>query len=163
LTVPSAMADYYLTGRIYIVRAEGVERFHNRLPGGDLTTRDHRIERLIDGDKRPQLRTAVPRLPSTASVYFVYCAENTNRYQLIEAGYCGASALLQASSIDLQGYITAGFSSAERNAIIDALSIPSGDLPLVIFSVGHADTGVGERSSGGIKYADAMPNPLQYV
>ncbi|MCK4826858.1 gliding motility-associated C-terminal domain-containing protein [bacterium] len=161
LTVASAMANYYFTGRIYMVRAEGVERYHNRLPSGQLTTRDHRIERVTDGDQRSQLRAAIPRLPQTAPNYFVYCGSDVERWQLIEAGYCVASALLQASSIDIQGYLTADFNSSEQTAITNALSIPASDLPLAIFSTGHADVGIGEKSGSNIIYFEASPNPFK--
>ncbi len=161
LTVASAVANYYLTGRIYIVRSEGVERYHNRLPSGQLTTRDHRIERVTDGDQRPQLRAAISRLPQTAPIYFVFCVENVARWQLIEAGFCGSSALLQVSSINLQGYLTTDFNSTERTAIIHALSIPSSHLPVIIFSAGHADTGTGEQSGGNLRYVEAHPSPFK--
>lgn len=161
LTVASAMANYYFTGRIYMVRAEGVERYHNRLPSGQLTTRDHRIERVTDGDQRSQLRAAIPRLPQTAPNYFVYCGSDVERWQLIEAGYCGASALLQASSIDIQGYLTADFNSSEQTAITNALSIPASDLALVIFSAGHINVGSGEKSGSNLIYLKANPNPFR--
>jgi hypothetical protein len=137
ITVASAVANYYLTGRIYIVRSVGVERYHIRLPSGQPTTRDHRIERVTNGDRRSQLRAAVPCIPETAPNYIVYCTASAGRYQLLEAGFSAAGALLQAKSLNLQGYFTAGFNSAERTAIINALDIPSYDLPLVIFSAGH--------------------------
>uniref|UniRef100_A0A7V0Z4Z8 SagB/ThcOx family dehydrogenase n=1 Tax=candidate division WOR-3 bacterium TaxID=2052148 RepID=A0A7V0Z4Z8_UNCW3 len=136
ITVPSAVANYYLTGRIYIVRSVGVERYHIRLSSGGANTRDHRIERMTDGDRRPQLRNVITRLPQTAPNYFIYCATTASRHQLLEAGFAGASALLQATSMNLQGYFTANFSSSERTAIINALGIPSTDLPLFIFSAG---------------------------
>ncbi len=161
ITVASAVASYYLTGRIYIVRPEGVERYHIRLPGGNNTTRDHRIERVTDGDRRPQLRAAVARIPQTAPDYFVFCATTAARYQLIEAGYCASSAVLQAASLDLQGYFTADFTSPERTAVINALGIPPTALPLVIFSAGEPLTGVGERRThGAVKYLTASPNPF---
>jgi hypothetical protein len=161
ITVASAIANYYLTERIYILRPEGVERYHIRLPGGNNTTRDHRIERVTDGDRRPQLRAAVSRIPQTAPAYFVFCAATTDRYQLIEAGYCAASALLQAASLDLQGYFTSQFSSPERTAIINALGIPSSDLPLVIFSGGQPLTGAKESNTqGAVLHLSAAPNPF---
>jgi hypothetical protein len=137
ITVASAVAYYYLTGRIYIVNSEAVVRYHIRLPSGNETTRDHRIEEVTYGDRRPQLRTAAHDIPETAPNYFVYCAAAADRYQLIEAGFSAASALLQARSLNRQGYFTADFSSAERAEIITALGIPSTDLPLVIFAVGR--------------------------
>jgi hypothetical protein len=145
LTVPSAAANYYLTGRIYIVRSVGVERYHIRLPSGQATTRDHRIERVTTGDRRAQLRTAVPRLPSTAPNYYIFCAAQVANYQLQEAGYCGGDALLQASSMNLQGHLTVGLSAAERTAIQTALGTPAADLPLLVFSSGLPATGVEER------------------
>ena len=161
LTIASAVANYYLTGRIYIVRSEGVERYQIRLPSGQVTTRDHRIERVTDGDHRPQLRAAVARIPQTAPNYFVYCAAIADRWQLIEAGYCAASALLQVTSLSRQGYFTANFSSSERTAIINALGIPSTDLPLVIFSAGQPLVGVSERNHDAVKYLAASPNPFK--
>lgn len=161
ITAASAVANYYLTGRIYIVRSEGVERYHIRLPSGQATTRDHRLERVTDGDRRPQLRAAVARIPQTAPDYFVYCAATADRWQLIETGFCAASTLLQVTSLNLQGYFTANFTSSERTAIINALGIPSSDLPLVIFSAGQPFTGVGERKHGAVNYLTASPNPFK--
>jgi hypothetical protein len=162
ITTASAIASYYLTGRIYIVRSAGVERYHMRLPSGQPTTRDHRIERVTDGDRRPDLRSAVPRIPQTAPNYFVYCAATASRYQLLEAGFCAAGALLQATSIGLQGYFTADFTSGERTAIINALGIPSTDLPLVIFSGGEQLVGMGERESDGVVALSVFPNPFKH-
>ena len=163
LTVASAVANYYLSGRIYIVRSEGVERYHMRLPSGQPNTRDHRIERVTDGDRRDQLRAAVSRIPQTAPNYLVYCATSTGRWQLLEAGYAAASALLQAASLDLQGYHTANFTSGERTAIISALGIPSSDLPLVIFSVGHPLVGINEHGNTKIKNITASPSPFRLI
>ena len=161
LTAASAVANYYLTGRIYIVRPEGVERYHIRQPSGQATTRDHRIERVTDGDQRPQLRAAVPRIPQTAPNYFVYCAATPDRWQLIEAGYCAAGALLQATSMNLQGFLTADLTPAEQTAIINALGIPSVDLPLVIFSGGPELVGIGEREGDNVESFAVYPNPFQ--
>ncbi|UCD05375.1 MAG: T9SS type A sorting domain-containing protein [candidate division WOR-3 bacterium] len=160
LTAASAVANYYLTGRIYIVRSEGVERYHIRLPSGQASTRDHRIERVTDGDRRPQLRSAVPRIPQTAPNYIVYCAVTADRWQLIEAGYCAAGALLQATSMDLQGYFTGHFDPAEQTAIIDTLGIPATDLPLMLFSAGQESVGINESRSRAIQSLNAQPNPF---
>lgn len=161
ITAASAIATYYLTGRIYIVRPEGVERYHIRLPSGLPSTRDHRIERVTDGDRRPQLRSAVPRIPQNAPAYFVYCATTADRWQLLEAGYCAAGALLQATSIDLQGFFTAAFSSAERSAIISALDIPATDLPLVVFSAGQASVGIDSTRNDAVHALSIHPNPFR--
>ena len=160
LTAASAVANYYLTGRIYIVRSEGVERYHIRLPSGLPSSRDHRIERVTDGDRRPQLRSAVPRISQTAPNYFVYCATTADRWRLIEAGYCVAGVLLQATSMGLQGYFTGDFDSSERTAIIDALGILATDLPLAIFSGGEESVGIGERRSSTIQSLNVHPNPF---
>lgn len=136
LTSPSSHGEYYLTGRIYIVRSSGTERYHIRLPGGDPMTRDHRIERVTDGDRRPQLRAAAAGLPPSAPVYFVYCATAISLAQQLEGGFAAAGALIQATSSGLRGYVTTGFTEAERLAIIAALGIPAGDLPMLIVSAG---------------------------
>ena len=136
LTTPSSRGSYYLTSRIYIVRPIGTERYLIRRPGGDEKTRDHRIERVTEGDRRPQLRTAVDRLPTTAPVYFVYCVPTLGLVQQLEGGFAGAGALLQATSLRLRSYLTTGFSDAERSAIITALGIPTTDLPVLIGSIG---------------------------
>lgn len=66
-TIPSAIARYFLTGRIYLVRDKGVQRYVNRLPPDtDLTTSDHRLEPVTPGDQRKRLRAVCPGLPSTA-------------------------------------------------------------------------------------------------
>ncbi len=161
LTAPSAVANYYLTGRIYIVRSAGVERYHIRDSSGQPNTRDHRIERVTDGDKRPQLRNAISRLPQTAPNYFVYCATTASRYQLLEAGFAAANALLQTTSTNLQGYFTANFSSSERTAIINALGIPATDLPLFIFSAGQELVGSEENEKTPIKVTAVSPNPFR--
>ncbi len=136
LAAASSVARYFLTGRIYLVRSSGVDRYHVRLPSGNESSRDHRIETVTSGDRRPQLRSALPDLPQTAPNYFVFCGSDTSRKVLLEAGYCGAGALLQATSLGLQGYFNAGFTTGERSAMIAALSIPSDHDPLLVFSVG---------------------------
>jgi hypothetical protein len=161
IAVASAVANYYLTGRIYIVRPDGVERYHIRLPSGQVTTRDHRIERVTDGDCRPQLRAAIARLPQNAPVYFIYCGTATDRWQILEAGFSASSALLQSESLDLQGYCTADFTSSERTAIINGLGIPSADLPLEIFSVGQPLVGKSESNINNIHNLTASPNPFK--
>ena len=159
ITAASAVAYYYLTGRIYIVRSVGVERYHIRLPSGQPTTRDHRIERVTNGDRRPQLRAAIVRLPQNAPAYCVYCADTADRWQRVEAGFCAASALLQATSLNLRGYFTADFSPSERTAIINAISIPASHLPLIIFSVG-TPYGIAERKQDEALFIAASPNPF---
>jgi len=136
INVASWVAMYFLTGRIYIVRSTGVDRYHIRLPSGSTGSRDHRIEAVTVGDRRANLRSALPGLPQSAPNYYVFCATDTQTRHLVEAGFAGANALLQATSLGLQGYFNAGFSSSERTSVINALSIPTSDLPLLVFSVG---------------------------
>ncbi|MCP4602058.1 MAG: twin-arginine translocation signal domain-containing protein [Proteobacteria bacterium] len=157
LTVGSARARYYLSGRIYLVHSQGVETYHHRDPSGQRRTRDHRLETVTDEDRRVELQSAIPELPKTAPNYFVFCADceedaedtedteaaectdEIETYPLLEAGFCGASSLLQATSIGLRGYLTADFDPAERAAIVNALSIPETRQPLLIFSAGHPE------------------------
>ncbi|MGQ9465572.1 MAG: hypothetical protein ACUVQ3_08785 [bacterium] len=47
------------------------------------------------------MRNAISRLPQIAPNYFVYCATTASRYQLLEAGFDDASALLQTTSTNL--------------------------------------------------------------
>ncbi|MEO0073864.1 MAG: FlgD immunoglobulin-like domain containing protein [candidate division WOR-3 bacterium] len=147
-TIPSAIANYYLTRRIYLVRDVGVHRYHNRLPPGTgLTTSDHRIELVTAGDRRDQLRAACPRLPSSAPVYIVITVgDTTSNYNRLEAAFAAFQYLMQANQLGLKGHLTAPLTPAERAAIISALGIPSTDLPLIVFSTGHPCTGVFEQS-----------------
>lgn len=136
LTVASWNAKYYLKSRIYIVRSGAVDRYHMRQSSGDDGTRDHRIEKLISEDRRAQLRSAVPRISQNAPVYFVFCADSTSRERLLEAGYCGSSALLQATSMNIQGHYCGGLNDTERTAIQQALGINNADKPLLLFAAG---------------------------
>lgn len=149
LAAASASARYYLTGKIYLVTAAGIDRYWNRLPSGQTTTGDHRSERVITGDRRAALRQSLARLPATASSYIVFCSATAGSSELIESGYCGAGALLQATSLGLQGHLTAAITSGERKSIGTALNIPTADLPLLIFSVGKTkSTGFRRRGPG---------------
>ena len=78
--MPSWCAEYYLTENVYVVDQDGVSRYHNRNPGSDLTTRDHRLEHIRAGDVRDGLRSAVRDLPDT-TCYFVLClAEDIDKW-----------------------------------------------------------------------------------
>ena len=85
LTVPSAFANYYLTRSIYLVKQDGVYRYHNRNPSTNTATRDHRIEKvtsvrirstLQSDDVRGSLRSAVAGLPE-APCYVVLCLDSS--------------------------------------------------------------------------------------
>ena len=143
LTVPSAYGTYYLTRRIYFIRDTSVQRYNNRLPPGTgLTTSDHRLEHVSTGDRRPLLRAACPRIPSTAPDYIVVCVGDTAAYgPMIEAGLAGLQYLMQANSLGLLGFLTAPITPAERSGIISALGIPATDLPVIVFSCGEPLTG----------------------
>jgi hypothetical protein len=151
LTVPSAGPYYYLTGRIYLVRDVGVDRYHNRLPPGtDHWTSDHRLEAVTSGDRRYALRAACPWLPATASLYIVVCIEDTSssvRWKLLDAGFPGLQYLLQAHALGLHGTLTAPIAPDERAAITAALGLPATDLPVLIFAAGLPPVPGGAESS----------------
>jgi len=140
LTVPTSAASYYLTGRIYVVGESGVDRYHNRVaPGTDLATRDHRLERVAAGDRRPQLRDASARIPGSAPAYFVVCVPDTgNDAAMMEAGFAGFQLLAQSRALGLAGYLVVPLSRAERKAVAAALDLPEGHAPAVVFACGEA-------------------------
>jgi hypothetical protein len=138
LTVPSAMARYFLTGTIYLVNEDGVYRYHNRNPDTDMTTRDHRLERINNDDVRNNLRAAVSGL-SQAPCYIVLCLNSSDVqvFAQLEAGFVAGNMLMQASAIDLGCYFRTKLTSAEQQAIQSATSIPSSHIPQVVISLGH--------------------------
>lgn len=147
-TIPSAVANYYLTGRIYLVIDSAVFRYHNRLPPGtNLATSDHRLELVVNGDRRDSLRQACVRLPQTAPVYIVVCVgDTTNNYPMIEAGFAAFQFLLQAKALDLCASLTAPLTTTERLGIKNALNLPAADQPVIVFSAGQAPVGVKEET-----------------
>ncbi len=152
-TIPTAAAAYHLTGRIYLVDDAGLGRYHNRRPPGtDLTTADHRLTRVFTGDRRPALRQAIPRLPSSAPVYFVICASDTAAYgPLQEAGCAGSQLLMQAWALGLSGFLTVPLNRAERSAVMTALGLPANHYPILIFSCGEPTTaGIEEDDQPGL-------------
>jgi hypothetical protein len=143
LTVPSAMAEYYLTGTIYLASEKGVYRYHNRNPGTDLTTRDHRIEPIKLDDIRNNLRAAVSGMPQ-APCYIIIClggkaaagTEQMKNWALLETGFVAANVLVQASAMGLGCYFEATLTSDEQTGIQRVTGIPSSDTPQVIISIG---------------------------
>ena len=140
LTVPSARAAYYLTGKIYFVNENGVYRYHNRTtPGTDLTTRDHRIKEIESDDVRDSLLSAVRGLPQ-APFYVILCLESSDIgdevYAELEVGFVASNMLIQASAIDLGCYFKTKLTSDEQGDIQNATSIPSSHLPQAIVSIG---------------------------
>ncbi len=139
LTVPSAMANYYLTGKIYAVNQNGVARYHNRLPPGtDLTTQDHRLENLSAADVRDLLQSAVSGLPD-APAYAVICLASGDAggdWGQLEVGFAAGNMLLQASAEGLGAYFTTQLTSSEQLAIQGLLGISSNEIPHAIVSFG---------------------------
>ena len=79
-----------------MVDQDGVSRYHNRNPGSDLTTRDHRLEQTRTGDVRDGLRSAARDLPD-APCYILLCpdAEDVdNWYARLETGFAAGNMLL---------------------------------------------------------------------
>jgi len=146
LTVPSAVAFYYLTRKIHLVRDVGVDRYNNRLPPGtDLSTSDHRLEVVTSDDRRDSLRAVCPRLPAAAPVYIVVCvSDTTDAWMMLEPGFVGFQYLMEAHALGLQGRLTAPISPDERAAIIAALGLAATDLPVIVFAAGEPITGVAE-------------------
>jgi len=139
LTVPSAMAIYFLTGTIYLVNENGVYRYHNRNPDNDQTTRDHRLERIGSGDVRSSLRTAVNGL-SQAPCYVVLCLKSSSagqEFAQLEAGFVAGNMLMQATAMDLGCHFKTKLTSGEQEAIQNAAGIPSSHIPQVVVSLGE--------------------------
>jgi hypothetical protein len=159
LTVPSAVANYYLTQRIYLAGDSAVFRFHNRLPPGtNMATSDHRIQLVTSGDRRDSLRAACPRLPGTAGAYIVVCyTDTTTAWALIEAGFAAFQYLVQARILGLGGCVTAPLTPAERTAIRAALGLGSGEYPIVVFSAGQVLTGIQEPAPGFASWLRVVP------
>jgi hypothetical protein len=161
LTVPSAMASYYLTDRIYVVGGYDVSRYHNQpAVGPGAATRDHRLERIAAGDRRPQLRAASERIPGSAPSYFVVCVPDTaSGPAMMEAGFAGFQLLAQARAIGLAGLLVAPLSRAERGAIASALELPAGHVPALVFACGEAGTAAADRGpdAGVVTIVRAQP------
>ncbi|MEO0067839.1 MAG: FlgD immunoglobulin-like domain containing protein [candidate division WOR-3 bacterium] len=157
LVVPSALAGYFLTSKIYLVREEGVDRYYNRLPGDtNLRTKDHRLERFVWGDRRNDLRLACERVPSSAPVYIVVCVNDTSSYRTMqEAGFVAFNLLMQARALGLGGYITMPLTPQERSAIKNALLLPTSHHPVFVFSCGEL--------AAGIKGQAVRPGVVQIV
>jgi len=138
ITVASWNYKYYITGKIYVISSTGVDKYQMRNPASSANSKEHKLNNITNDDLRSTLRSALSSLPSEAPVYFIFCGSKFVREQRLEAGYCGSSALLQTTSLGLQGHYCAGFSENERTAIQTACSIPSGDIPLLVFSAGNS-------------------------
>jgi nitroreductase len=160
LTVPSAMASYYLTDRIYVVGRYDVSRYRNRLAAANAAaTRDHRLERVIAGDRRAELCAAAERIPATAPVYFVVCVPDTaTEAAMLEAGFAGFQLFAQARALGLAGFLTAPLNRAERRAIASALELPDDHVPALVFACGEAEAAaVAELDAGVVTIVRAQP------
>jgi len=159
--VPSAMASFYLTDRIYVVGEYDVSRYHNRLAAGtDPATRDHRLERVAAGDRRPQLRAASERIPGSAPSYFVVCVPDTaSGPAMMEAGSAGFQLLAQAQALGLAGSLVVPLGRAERRAIASALELPTGHVPALVFACGEAGSSAADRGpdAGVVTIVRAQP------
>jgi hypothetical protein len=137
LTVPSWVAQYFLTNRIYVVDAR-VSRYCNRV-GSNLATRDHRLELVQDADVRDQVRQALPDLPE-APCYVLLCLTASGLgtwYQRLETGFAAGGILVQSGALGLGCAFKAALSSAEQAAVQQITQIPASDYPHAVIAVGH--------------------------
>jgi hypothetical protein len=136
LTVPSWMAQYFLTGKIYVVQ-DRVSRYCNRV-GTDLATRDHRLELVQNADVRAGVRQALPGFPD-AACYILLCLDQTGLgtwYQKLETGFVAGGILVQAAAGGLGCYFRAALSAQEQAALQQATQIPATDYPHAVVAVG---------------------------
>ena len=137
LTMPSWMADYFLTGRIYLVH-DSVLRFCNRV-GSNLATRDHRLELVQEADVRDAVKEQLGDL-TTPSCYVLLCLTASGLdvwYQKLETGFVAGGILAQATPMGLGCKFIAPLSSDEQQALKQITQIPSGDYPHAVVAVGR--------------------------
>jgi hypothetical protein len=158
LTVPSAMANYYLTRGIYIVKEDGVYRYLNRNPATNTATKDHKIDPVVaaadsrgrlpadslPAGARDRLRSAVSGLPQ-APCYVVLCLDSANASQefaQLETGFIAGNMLIQASSLGLGCHFKPRLSASEQKSVQAATNIPASHVPQAIVSIGPAGAAV---------------------
>jgi len=137
LTVPSWVAQYFLTNRVYVVNHR-VWRYCDR-KGSDLTTRDHRLELVQDADVRDRVKQALPDLPD-APCYILLCLTQAGLetwYQRLETGFVAGGILLQSRAIGLRCAFKAALSPAEQQSLQQITQIPAGDYAHAVVAVGH--------------------------
>ncbi|MEW6198268.1 MAG: hypothetical protein AB1601_06340 [Planctomycetota bacterium] len=137
LTVPSWVAEYFLTNRIYVVN-DKVWRYANRV-GTNLATRDHRLDLVYDADVRPALRQALPDLPA-APCYILLCLTQAGLgtwYHRLETGFAAGGILLESAALGLGCAFKAALSSAELLAVQQVTQTPVTDFAHAIVAVGH--------------------------
>jgi hypothetical protein len=147
LTVPSWMADYYLTGKIYVV-ADKVSRYCNRV-GTNKATRDHRLELVKNADVRTQVRGALAGMPA-APCYILLCLTQAGLgvwSQRLETGMAAGGMLVQAGALGLGCAFKAALSAQEQAALQQITQIPATDFPHAVVAVGRplAAIGAGEE------------------
>ncbi len=139
LTVPSWYADFYLTGNIYIVKQDGVFRYHNRNPDNELTTRDHRLEKIKNDDVRTFLRSGISQLPD-APCYIILSLDNDDIdkwYARLEAGFVAGNMLLQGSAMGVRSWFTMELVVEKRDSFHEVTGIKIEDVPFAIVSLGY--------------------------
>ncbi|MBP7147942.1 MAG: nitroreductase family protein, partial [Acidobacteria bacterium] len=147
LTVPSWVAEYFLTGRIYVVQ-DKVSRFCNRR-GTDLATRDHRLELVQDADVRAGVRQAVPGLPE-APCYVLLCLNQSGLgtwYCRLETGFVAGAMLVQAAAAGLGCHFRVPLSPQEQADLQQVTHIPAGDYPHAVVAIGGIPSPVDLRVS----------------
>ena len=141
LTVPSWRAEYFLTENIYVVNQEGVYKYHNRKPSGDMDTRDHRIEQIQTEDIRKELRESITGLPD-APCYIILCLDEEDMekwYARLETGFVGGNMLLQASALDMGCYFNTQLTNTQQNNVQKITGIGDSDTPHAIVSIGYTE------------------------
>ena len=147
LTAPSWIAEYFLTGRIYVVQ-DKVWRFCNRR-GTDRATRDHRLELVQDADVRAEVRQALQGLPE-APCYVLLCLDQAGLgtwYCRLETGFAAGGMLIQAAADGLACHFRAPLSPQEQADLQQVTHIPPGDYPHALVAVGGTPPPVSLRVS----------------
>ncbi len=185
LTVPSAYANYYLTGSIYLVNESGVYRYHNRNPSTNTATRDHRIEDIRStasarprppsagddegpADARVSLRSAVGALP-VAPCYVILCLDSSyagQHYAQLETGFVAGNMLMQATAIGMGCHFKPDLTAAERAGIHSATRIPVSHIPQAVVSIGPpavlVSVSVGLQGEGRAESGWAIPLTVRF-
>ena len=136
LTVPSWVAQYFLTNRVYVVDAR-VARYCNRR-GSDIASRDHRLEPVSDVDVRAAVQAALPDLPP-APCYVLLCLSRTGLdtwFQRLETGFAAGAMLMQAGALGLGCAFKAALAPSAQAALQEITHIPAGDFAHAVVAIG---------------------------
>lgn len=137
LTVPSWIAQYFLTNRLYVV-GDRVLRYCNRV-GSNLATRDHRIELVQDADVRQEVRQILGDV-ADAPCYLLLCLTASGLqtwYHRLETGFVAGGCLAQASVMSLGCDFVAPLSSGQQQDLQQVTQIPSSDYPHAAVAIGR--------------------------